>query len=94
MLQNYFFLNRFILEVNPLLENSKIEEIFSQEKSKLVLVTSKKDEVYFLEMCVIPGNSYLNLRKNLNWQNIHYTLYAIKQKLLMQMIRKILSRMA
>jgi len=64
MLQNYFFINRFILELKPLLVDSKIEEIFSQEKSKLVLVTSKKDDVYFLEICVIPGNSYLNLRRN------------------------------
>ena len=64
MLQNYFFLNRFILELTPLLKNSKIEEIFSQEKSKLIIVTSKDKDFYFLEISVIPGNSNLNLRKN------------------------------
>ena len=44
--------------------NSKIEEIFSQEKSKLVIVMSKDKDFYFLEISVIPGNSYLNLRRN------------------------------
>ncbi len=64
MLQNYFFLNRFLIELNVLLEGSTIEEIFSQEKSKLIIVASKNDEVYYLELCVIPGNSYLNIRRN------------------------------
>jgi predicted ribosome quality control (RQC) complex YloA/Tae2 family protein len=64
MLQNYFFLNRFLIEVQELLADSKIFEIFSQEKSKLVIVVSKNGEEYYLELCVIPGNSYLNLRKN------------------------------
>lgn len=64
MLQNYFFLNRFLLEVKSILVDSKIVEIFSQEKSKLVIVTSKDSELFYLELCVIPGNSYLNLRKN------------------------------
>ena len=64
MLQNYFFLNRFLLEIKSFLEDSKIEEVFSQEKSKLVIVTSKKIDIFYLEFCVIPGNSYLNLRKN------------------------------
>ena len=64
MLQNYFFLNKFLLEVKSILVDSKIVEIFSQEKSKLVIVTSKDSELFYLELCVIPGNSYLNLRKN------------------------------
>jgi predicted ribosome quality control (RQC) complex YloA/Tae2 family protein len=64
MLQNYFFLNRFLFEAKPILEDSKIEEIFSQEKSKLVIVVSKNGEEHYLELCVIPGNSYLNVRKN------------------------------
>jgi predicted ribosome quality control (RQC) complex YloA/Tae2 family protein len=64
MLQNYFFLNRFLLEVKSILVDSKIEEIFSQEKSKLVIVTSKNKDIFYLEFCVIPGNSYLNHRKN------------------------------
>ena len=64
MLQNYFFLNRLILEIRSLLVDSKIEEIFSQEKSKLVIVCSINQEVYHLELCVIPGNSYMNIRSN------------------------------
>lgn len=64
MLQNYFLLNRFLVEVQELLTDSKILEIFSQEKSKLVIVLSKNDEEYYLELCVIPGNSYLNIKKN------------------------------
>lgn len=63
MLQNYFFLNRFLIDLKPYLEGSTIREIFSQEKSQLVMVFSKANEVYYLEMCVIPGDSYLNLRK-------------------------------
>jgi predicted ribosome quality control (RQC) complex YloA/Tae2 family protein len=39
-------------------------EIFSQEKSQLVILFSKASENFYLEMCVIPGNSYLNLRNN------------------------------
>src|SRR4030065_2332050 len=64
MLPNYFALNRFIVEAKPLLENSKIEEIFSQEKSKLIIAVSKNGEEHYLELCVIPGNSYLNIRRN------------------------------
>ncbi|MDZ7623979.1 MAG: NFACT RNA binding domain-containing protein [Ignavibacteriaceae bacterium] len=64
MLQNYFFLNRFLIEAREFLEDSRIKEIFSQEKSKLVIVVSKNGEEYYLELCVIPGNSYLNIRKN------------------------------
>ncbi|MCW8803667.1 MAG: NFACT RNA binding domain-containing protein [Ignavibacteriaceae bacterium] len=64
MLQNYCFLNRFLLETKDFLEDSRIEEIFSQEKSKLVIVVSNNSEEYYLELCVIPGNSYLNVRNN------------------------------
>lgn len=64
MLQNYFFLNRFLIEVREFLHDSRIDEIFSQEKSKLVIVVSKNSDKYYLELCVIPGNSYLNIRKN------------------------------
>ena len=64
MLQNYFFLNRFILEIQPILVDSTIKELFSQEKSKLILMLSKLDQIFALELCVIPGSSYLNLRQN------------------------------
>jgi predicted ribosome quality control (RQC) complex YloA/Tae2 family protein len=64
MLQNYFVLNRFILEANLILKNFRIEEIFSQEKSKLIVAVSNEEKEYFIEFCVIPGNSFLNLKKN------------------------------
>ena len=64
MLQNYFILNRFIKEANSILCDARIVEIFSQEKSKLIIVSTKNENEYFLEFCVIPGNSYLNVRKN------------------------------
>ena len=66
MLQNYFFLNRLILELQPILKDSVIEEIFSQEKSKLIVVASKAGTVHYLELSVIPGNSYITLRQNFN----------------------------
>ena len=64
MLQNYFFLNRLVIELEPALKDSVIEEIFSQDKSKLVIVTSKDSKVFYLEMSVIPGNSFISLRDN------------------------------
>jgi len=66
MLQNYFFLNRLLLELQPILKDSVIEEIFSQEKSKIIVVSSKAGTVSYLELSVIPGNSYISLRKNFN----------------------------
>lgn len=64
MLQNYFFLNRYLHEVKSILVDSRIVEVFSQEKSKLVIATSKNSDLYYLELCVIPGNSYVNLGNN------------------------------
>ncbi len=64
MLQNYFFLNRYLLEVKSILVDSRIVDVFSQEKSKLVIATSKNSDLFYLELCVIPGNSYVNLRNN------------------------------
>lgn len=62
MIQNYFFLNRFIIEANDILKNSGIIEIFSQEKSKLIIVCGKNGEDIYLELCVIPGQSFINIR--------------------------------
>ncbi len=81
MLQNYFVLNRFIVEAKPLLEDSKIEEIFSQEKSKLVIVASKNDEVYYLELCVIPGNSYINIRRRAKKNTVNFFDSAFGEKI-------------
>ena len=64
MLQNYFFLNRLIIEANKLITGSKIIEIFSQEKGTLVTECKSSDKNYFLELSSMPGNSYLTIKKN------------------------------
>ena len=62
MIQNYFFLNRLILEANELLKNAVILEIFSQEKGTLVIDCEKSNENIFIEISVIPGNSYFTIK--------------------------------
>jgi predicted ribosome quality control (RQC) complex YloA/Tae2 family protein len=62
MFQNYFFLNRFVLDSKSLIEKSVIKDIFSQEKSKLIIEISGNEIVKFIELCVIPGNAYILLR--------------------------------
>jgi predicted ribosome quality control (RQC) complex YloA/Tae2 family protein len=64
MFQNYFFINRLVVEANKIISGSKIIEIFSQEKGTLVIECKLSDENYFVEICAIPGNSYLTLKKN------------------------------
>ncbi len=61
MYKNYFILNRIVLELNSLLKDSLITEIFSQEKDKLVL-KCEKDEGNFIEISVNPGDPYITLR--------------------------------
>ena len=63
MIKNYFFLNRFILESQPILLNQKIYSIFAQEKDKL-LIEFGNDRNKFLEICVNPGEPYIYVRKN------------------------------
>jgi predicted ribosome quality control (RQC) complex YloA/Tae2 family protein len=57
-------LNRFIIEANSHFKDAVIVDIFSQEKSKIVLALSKEESPTFLEISVIPGNAYFNFRKN------------------------------
>jgi predicted ribosome quality control (RQC) complex YloA/Tae2 family protein len=64
MIQNYFFLNRLILEANKVLKGAVIREIFSQEKGTLVLNCEKINENIFIELSVIPGNSYFAIKNN------------------------------
>ena len=64
MLQNYFVLNRIIIQLNSELKGYFIDDIFSQEKSKIILALSKEEFRTFLEISVVPGNAYINLRKN------------------------------
>ena len=63
MIRNYFYLNRYSIEINNILAGAKIKQVFSQEKGKLVIASSKEDSEYFLEFSVIPGQSFINLRE-------------------------------
>jgi len=63
MIRNYFYLNRYSIEINNILAGAKINQIFSQEKGKLVIACSKEDTKYFLEFSVTPGQSFINLRE-------------------------------
>jgi len=63
MIRNYFYLNRYSIEINIILAGAKIEQVFSQEKGKLVITCSKEDTKYFLEFSVTPGQSFINLRE-------------------------------
>ncbi len=60
MIKNYFFLNRFVLESQPLLLNQKIHSVFTQEKEKLLIEFGDK-EIKFIEICVNPGESYITI---------------------------------
>lgn len=62
MIQNYFFLNRLILEANALLKGARILEIFSQEKGTLTINCGLGNDNSFIELSVIPGNAYLNIK--------------------------------
>ena len=63
MIKNYFFLNRFVLESQPLLINQKIQSIFTQEKDKLIIEFGN-EVIKFIEICVNPGEPYINIREN------------------------------
>jgi predicted ribosome quality control (RQC) complex YloA/Tae2 family protein len=64
MIQNYFFLNRVILEANELLKDAVIREIFSQEKGTLIINCENLNGNIFIELSVIPGNSYFVIKNN------------------------------
>jgi len=52
MIRNYFYLNRYTIEINNVLAGAKINQVFSQEKGKLVIACSKDESEYFLEFSV------------------------------------------
>ena len=62
MYKNYFFLSRFIVEVNSILNDSVLVSAFSQEKDKLILEIKKERELKYLEISVNPGFPYITLR--------------------------------
>jgi predicted ribosome quality control (RQC) complex YloA/Tae2 family protein len=62
MNQNYFVLNRFVIEISEGIKDSIVNEIFSQDKNKLAVALQKEEEEFFIELCVTPGQSFINLR--------------------------------
>ena len=62
MIQNYFVLNRFIIEASAVIKHSIVTEVFSQQKNKLVTALHAKEDEYYIEFNVSPGQSYINLR--------------------------------
>lgn len=62
MIKNYFFLNRFVVELSGLLDQFTLAEAFSQEKDKIVLILERTNEQRFIEINVNPGFPYINLR--------------------------------
>ena len=66
MIKNYFFLNRFIIEINDVLKDSAINSIFSQEKDILIIELIKNNKKYFIEISVNPGFPFITLKENYN----------------------------
>ncbi len=64
MYKNYFFLNRIIIDANNQLVGYSIENIFSQEKGKIIFELKNKSDFKFLEICVNPGTPYFTLKQN------------------------------
>jgi len=62
MIKNYFYLNRFVIEVGKILHAKKVYNIFTQEKDKLILEFGDEDKKMFLEMYVNPGQPHINIR--------------------------------
>ena len=62
MYKNYFFLNRFIVEINSILKEAILISAFSQEKDKLLLEIRKDNDTNFLEISVNPGFPYITLK--------------------------------
>ena len=64
MQKNYFFLNRFIIEINEALNDCILNSIFSQEKNILIIEFIKNNHSYFIEISVNPGLPFITLREN------------------------------
>jgi len=47
MIRNYFYLNRYAIETGRLLAGAKINQVFSQEKGKIVIACGKDDTYTF-----------------------------------------------
>jgi predicted ribosome quality control (RQC) complex YloA/Tae2 family protein len=63
MYKNYYFLNRYIIELKPYLTGKPIMDIFSQEKDKIIVQIDHNNE-QFIEISVNPVIPYLSLKNN------------------------------
>ena len=63
MYKNYFFLNRLIIELNPILENYNLTESFSQDKNKLVLHFAKDTDDKFIIISTNQNEQNIRLKK-------------------------------
>jgi len=64
MFKNYFVLNRHAAEVNKLLSNFSLENVFTQEKNKLVFYLRSNLEEYIIELNADHLLPYFIIRKN------------------------------
>ncbi len=62
MFKSYFYLNRYILELFPLVNNHRITSCFSQEKDKIILCIKDTSEKY-LEFSVNPGMPFITIKE-------------------------------
>ncbi len=64
MIKNYFFLNRFVTEINEKVKDFNIISIFSQEKNMLIIELAKGNFKLFIEININPGFPYITLKEN------------------------------
>lgn len=64
MIKNYFYLNRFAVELSTILKQFILVEAFSQDRDKIIFEFNNNDKNLFIEICVNPGFPYINLREN------------------------------
>lgn len=80
MLKNYYYLNRSVIELNLILSNSIITDIYSQEKNKLYIsIPSEELPLRHLIISTNPNLPYLHVREEhhkarknvINYMNEH-----------------------
>jgi hypothetical protein len=64
MYKNFFFLNRFVLEANLVLQDSVFYSVFTQEKDKLIIQCRNSKIEKFIEISVEPGSPYITLKND------------------------------
>lgn len=61
-LNNYFFLNRFVVENYSLLYNCRVKNIFTQEKDELIFTLVKDNNEIFLIISVNPSSPFIIIK--------------------------------